>query len=154
MKRGETVDKIIFKTPIGNMSIEADNGFITNVDLTTSDTKASDNIILLEAKKQMSNYFLKPTTFSLPLKPKGTPFQQKIFDKLLEIPYGKTLSYSDIAAMIESPKSSRAVGQAVNKNPLMIIIPCHRVIGKNGSLVGYNGGLHIKEALLKIEGIL
>lgn len=148
------MDRIIFQTPIGNMSIEADNGFITNVDLTNCDTKTSDSIILLEAKKQMSNYFLKPTVFSLPLKPKGTPFQQKVFDKLLEIPYGKTASYGDIAIMIGNPQSSRAVGQAVNKNPLMIIIPCHRIIGKNGSLVGYNGGLHIKEALLKIEGIL
>ena len=148
------MDKIIFKTPIGNMSIEADTGFITNVDLTNEETKTSDDIVLLEAKKQMLQYFLKPTIFSLPLKPKGTAFQQKVFDTLLKIPYGKTASYGDIAAMIGNPKSSRAVGQAVNKNPLMIIIPCHRIIGKNGSLVGYNGGLHIKEALLKIEGIL
>lgn len=148
------MDRIIFRTPIGNMSIEADDGFITNVDLTNEAIKTSGEITLLEAKKQMLQYFLKPTMFSLPLKPKGTPFQQKVFDTLLKIPYGKTASYGDIAVMIGNPKSSRAVGQAVNKNPLMIIIPCHRIIGKNGSLVGYNGGLHIKEALLKIEGVL
>ena len=102
----------------------------------------------------MEEYFdQKRLNFELPLAPKGTPFQQKVWQTLKKIPYGQTRSYQEIAVMINSPKSCRAVGGANHHNPVMIIIPCHRVIGKNGSLTGFGGGLSMKEALLQIEGI-
>ena len=145
--------KIIFETILGNMKITSENGFLRTVDLTDEAKKDSNEAVLLRAKQQMLAYFQTETAFDLPLKPKGTPFQQKVYEALLKIPYGKTASYGEIAAMIGKPKAARAVGQAVNKNPLMIIVPCHRIIGKDGSLTGFNGGLALKEKLLKIEGI-
>jgi len=89
--------------------------------------------------------------FSPPSYAQGTPFQRSVWDAVLQIPYGKTCSYSDIAAVIERPRAARAVGGAVSANPLPIIIPCHRVIGKNGKLVGFGGGLPLKERLLALE---
>jgi methylated-DNA-[protein]-cysteine S-methyltransferase len=147
------MDKIIFGTILGNMKITSENGYLKTVDLTDEAKKDSNEAVLLRAKQQMLAYFQTETAFDLPLKPKGTPFQQKVYEALLKIPYGKTASYGEIAAMIGKPKAARAVGQAVNKNPLMIIVPCHRIIGKDGSLTGFNGGLALKEKLLKIEGI-
>jgi methylated-DNA-[protein]-cysteine S-methyltransferase len=90
--------------------------------------------------------------FDLPLAPKGTPFQQEVWRFLQTIPYGKTTSYGAIAQAMGKPKATRAVGAANGRNPIAIIIPCHRVIGSNGSLTGYAGGLRFKEALLSLEG--
>ena len=87
----------------------------------------------------------------MPLAPEGTPFQRRVWDALLEIPYGETTSYGEIARRIGQPQASRAVGLANGSNPLPIIIPCHRVIGSNGSLTGYGGGLPIKQQLLALE---
>ena len=89
--------------------------------------------------------------FDLPLAPEGTPFQLQVWDALQPIPYGETISYAELAEKIGNPHASRAVGAANGKNPLPIVIPCHRVIGSNGLLTGYTGGIHIKEALLAIE---
>ncbi len=91
------------------------------------------------------------TEFDLPLKPEGTEFQKKVWNALLLIPYGETKSYKGIAVLIDNPKGCRAVGMANNRNPIPIIIPCHRVIGANGSLIGYGGGLDIKVKLLELE---
>ncbi|MGY4024609.1 methylated-DNA--[protein]-cysteine S-methyltransferase [Aeromonas rivuli] len=91
--------------------------------------------------------------FTLPLAAKGTEFQQAVWLALRDIPYGETCSYGEIARRINRPKAVRAVGAANGRNPLSIIVPCHRVIGQNGSLTGYAGGLAIKRALLKLEGI-
>ena len=91
--------------------------------------------------------------FDLPLHEEGTPFQKKVWEELRRIPYGETRSYGQVAAAIGNPKAFRAVGMANNKNPIMIITPCHRVIGGNGALVGYAGGLNIKRYLLEIEGM-
>ena len=110
--------------------------------------------VLKEAKKQLQMYFngqLKE--FNLPLKIKGTEFQKKVYNALLNIPYGKTVSYKYIAKEIGNDKASRAVGGANNKNSIPIIIPCHRVIGTNNKLVGYAGGLDIKSKLLELETI-
>ncbi len=92
--------------------------------------------------------------FDLKLDLNGTPFQMKVWQQLAKIPYGETVSYLEIAKMLKSPKAARAVGTANGKNPLCIIIPCHRVIATNGSMGGYSGGLLIKSKLLKLEGIL
>lgn len=90
-------------------------------------------------------------TFDLPLRPAGTEFQKRVWEALCEIPYGETRSYGKIAERVENPKAPRAVGMANNKNPIAIMIPCHRVIGKNGSLTGYAGGLEQKRKLLELE---
>lgn len=108
--------------------------------------------LLSMATIQLDEYFQgKRTTFSLPFKLTGTPFQLAVWKELQNIPYGKTTSYKEIAQKINKPKAYRAVGMANNKNPLPIIIPCHRVIGSNGKLIGYAGGLKLKNYLLKLE---
>ncbi len=101
---------------------------------------------------QMNAYFEgKVTEFELELDPKGTPFDQKVWDALKEIPYGETTSYGSIAARIDMPMAARAVGAANGRNPLPVVVPCHRVIGSDGSLRGYAGGIRFKQALLEIE---
>ncbi len=103
-------------------------------------------------KQELTEYFeQKRKTFTIPIKLIGTPFQKRVWQELLNIPYGTTVSYQEIATRIGNPKASRAVGQANNKNPIIIIVPCHRVIGKNGKLIGYAEGLDIKEELLTLE---
>jgi methylated-DNA-[protein]-cysteine S-methyltransferase len=103
-------------------------------------------------KQQLYQYFTgKVKKLEIELSLQGTEFQQKVWAALLEIPYGETRTYSEIAQFIGSPKGQRAVGLANNRNPIPIIIPCHRVIGKNGSLTGYAGGLNVKEWLLRLE---
>ena len=105
-----------------------------------------------EAVRQLNAYFAgKLRQFELPLAPEGTPFQRRVWQALLGIPYGETVSYGELARQIERPSAFRAVGAANGQNPLSIVIPCHRVIGSNGQLVGYGGGLPIKSALLDLE---
>ena len=108
--------------------------------------------LLSMATIQLDEYLQgKRTTLSLPFKLTGTPFQLAVWKELQNIPYGKTTSYKEIAQKINKPKAYRAVGMANNKNPLPIIIPCHRVIGSNGKLIGYAGGLNLKNYLLELE---
>src|SRR5262245_57851416 len=108
--------------------------------------------ILIEAERQISEYFAgERTEFDLPLQPEGTEFQKKVWRALREIPFGKTKSYLDLARAIGSPDASRAVGAANGKNPLSIIVPCHRVVGADGALTGFAGGLETKAALLALE---
>ncbi len=104
------------------------------------------------AFEELEEYFQgKRREFDLPLSPEGTEFQRRVWAALREIPYGETRSYSEIAEQVGNPKAVRAVGMANHRNPIAIMIPCHRVIGKNGSLTGYAGGLSLKEKLLKLE---
>ena len=104
---------------------------------------------------QLDSYFAGHLrSFDLPLNPQGTAFQRKVWAALAEIPYGETISYLELARRIGNPNSVRAVGLANGKNPLPIVVPCHRVVGSNGALVGYAGGLPIKKALLALEGVL
>lgn len=111
--------------------------------------------LLLETKRQLSEYFDGArSSFSLPLAPRGTVFQQAVWKQLEAIPYGETRTYGQIAAALGKPTASRAVGGANHNNPIAIVIPCHRVIGANGKLTGYAGGLEIKEKLLRLEGAL
>lgn len=113
------------------------------------DTK---NPFLKEVENQLKEYFAeKRTTFNLPMTLYGTPFQKAVWDFLYEIPYGATCSYKDIAEKLNNPKGVRAVGGAVGRNPVSIIIPCHRVIGSNGTLTGFAGGLDRKKLLLDLE---
>ena len=105
-----------------------------------------------EVVRQLKAYFAgKLHSFSLDINPIGTEFQKRVWQELLKIPYGTTTYYGQLAEKIGNPKASRAVGMANGKNPIPVIIPCHRVIGKNGSLTGFGGGLKIKEQLLQLE---
>ena len=123
-----------------------------NNEKTNTSKKNTAHPLLIKAKKQLQEYFNgKRTQFTLPIEFEGTAFQQKVWDALLSIPYGKTVSYSDIAKKIKKPSASRAVGMAIGRNPLSIIVPCHRVIGANGTLTGYAGGLPNKAFLLELE---
>ena len=107
---------------------------------------------LEQAACQLREYFAgKRTGFDLPLAPEGTQFQRSVWRKLQDIPYGRTISYGELARKVGNPKASRAVGAANGQNPIPIVIPCHRVIGANGKLTGFGGGLPIKEALLALE---
>ena len=108
--------------------------------------------LIANAAAQLGEYFAgKRQAFDLPLQPRGTAFQQTVWQALQQIPYGQTRSYGFIAAAVGRPQATRAVGGANHRNPLSILIPCHRVIGADGSLTGYGGGLHIKQALLLLE---
>lgn len=108
-----------------------------------------------EAIAQLDAYFAGTLkTFDLPVAPQGTPFQQRVWEALQAIPYGATRSYGDLAAAIGQPSAVRAVGAANGRNPISIVIPCHRVIGADGSLTGYGGGLPRKRRLLELEGVL
>ena len=112
------------------------------------------NDITSLCKQQLIEYFAgQRTVFTIPLAPKGTPFQQTVWDCLAKIPFGEVKSYGEIAKMINKPKASQAVGGANGRNPISIIVPCHRVIGANGSLTGYAGGIERKLWLLNHEGI-
>lgn len=114
--------------------------------------KKKETELIKKAACQLEEYLDgKRKKFELPLNPKGTKFQKLVWDALLKIPYGETRCYKDVAKFVLNPKGARAIGMANNRNPIMIVIPCHRVIGKNGALVGYAGGLGLKEKLLKLE---
>jgi len=104
------------------------------------------------AQEQLLAYFAGDlTSFDVPLRPAGTPWQQKVWRALVDVPFGETKSYRDIARQVGNPRAARAVGMALNRNPIAIIIPCHRVVGADGSLTGYGGGLALKERLLAHE---
>lgn len=146
-----------FETPIGVIQVTVSDGAIVKVTLLGSveiKAKAPGNLdaLLLNAQKQLLEYLAgERAEFTLPLNPEGTPFQQRVWHRLLKIPYGETCSYGQIAQAAGNPKASRAVGMANNRNPILLMIPCHRVIGANGKLVGYGQGLPLKERLLNME---
>lgn len=143
-------------TQLGILEIVFDEEYILGVGFVNQKQKASPSTLSKQAVKELGEYFEgKRKTFSLPLNMQGTEFQKQVWRALQDIPYGQTCSYKDIAVKIGKPNASRAVGQANNKNPLSILVPCHRVIGALGNLVGYGGGLNRKEWLLEMEkGIL
>lgn len=141
------------KTPICPLTLEADENAVTAIRFSAGG--AQDASPLLDAAEaQLREYFAGARrTFDLPLAPHGTAFQQRVWTASRTIPYGETRTYGELAAAIDSPNASRAVGMANHRNPIPIIIPCHRVIGANGTLTGYAGGLEIKRRLLALEGI-
>ncbi len=152
----EKITYYYYPSPIGELGIAADQKGICQIFLREKQSKPEGkekkSPLLDDCAEQLNQYFLgKRQYFQLPLSLKGTDFQLQVWQALREIPYGETRAYSDIAAAIGKPKSCRGVGGANHRNPLMIIVPCHRVIGKNGSLVGYGGGLAIKKYLLALE---
>lgn len=148
-----------YDTKIGRIRIAENGTAITQLGFDRPLVKQTKNLWIEEeteklkqAAKQLTEYLNgERIRFTIELQPEGTEFQKKVWNALLKIPYGEVRSYRQIAAEIGSEKSARAVGMANNRNPIMIMIPCHRVIGSDGSLVGYAAGLHIKEKLLALE---
>lgn len=145
---------LIMPSPIGMLTLIEEDHALTEVRFgeKVQDALLLQTPLLLQASAELEDYFRgKRKTFTVPLHPKGTPFQKQCWEALCRIPYGETRTYAQQAAMIGNPKACRAVGMSNHRNPLPIFIPCHRVIGKNGTLIGYAGGLTIKEILLNLE---
>lgn len=145
---------VIINTPLGFTKICGDEKGISKILMLNKETETSTKISkkLKEAVVQLDEYFQgKRTYFSFKINPSGTDFQQKVWQELLNIPYGKTCSYLDLSKKLGDVKAIRAVAAANGKNPLLIVIPCHRVIGSDGSLTGYAGGLCRKKWLLEHE---
>ena len=151
-----------FDTPIGTLRLVGDERRIERVDLPNAAVREPDPAwrdqrgalpaALEAAKRQLAEYFEGARRdFDLPLSPDGTAFQRRVWNELRRIPYGETISYGELARRIGKPTASRAVGAANGSNPLAIVVPCHRVIGADGTLTGYGGGLSVKHALLSLE---
>lgn len=148
------MDICYIETPLGYAKIIGDQDGITSVSIVDKSENTSESIpeSLLDCATQLKAYFNnKLKTFDLKLNPEGTDFQKKVWNQLSKIPYGKTISYLDLAKQLGDAKTIRAAASANGKNPLWIIVPCHRVIGTDGSLTGYAGGLHRKQWLLNHE---
>ncbi len=153
-----------FESPIGDLLLTASDSALTGVwfpvkgQVTTTlpnEGHRTTNDVLARASEQLAEYFAGGrTTFAIPLEPAGTPFQRRVWDALRAIPYGTTLSYSELARRLGDVRATRAVGAANGRNPIPIIVPCHRVVGADGSLTGFGGGLDRKRWLLEHEGVL
>ena len=148
-------------SPIGPLLLVASGGAIVGLYMNTPRhavvqedwIEASDDPLLRRAADQLAEYFAGTRRdFDLPLAPVGTAFQRQVWDELLRVPYGRTISYGELARRVGNPAASRAVGLANGKNPISILIPCHRVVGASGKMTGYAGGLERKTALLALEG--
>ena len=151
--------KKVINSPVGKIEIIEENEKLIELNIYNEEKNEQKNKIiekdtrlLLEVEKQLKEYFKgKRTKFEIPLNPKGTEFMKNVWKELLKIPYGEVRTYKEIAEKVGNSKASRAVGMANNKNPIPIIIPCHRVIGSNNKLVGYALGLDMKKYLLDLE---
>jgi len=144
-----------YDTPYGKITVVSNGSAVVSLkhenNITPACEKKADAITDMAAK-QLGEYFSgKRKEFDVPLAPQGTEFQQRVWSALREIPYGETRSYRQVAEKAGNPKACRAAGSANNRNPIWIIIPCHRVIGTNGSLTGYAGGLDMKRKVLELE---
>lgn len=141
-----------YDTYAGRIGIAEEDGAITHLTFSERDWTVEETDLIKETKRQLDEYFAgKRKEFDIPTRLEGTEFQKRVWEELRKIPYGKTVTYKDIAEAVGCPKGFRAVGLANNRNPISIIYPCHRVIGSNGSLTGYGGGLDVKEKLLELE---
>ena len=142
-----------YKTELGSVTFVEEDGALLAISTHRSfDGACQETALIKEAYQQLCEYLKgERKTFRLPLNPQGTDFQKRVWKALCDIPYGETRSYKQIAEAIGSPKAVRAVGMANNRNPLLIVVPCHRVIGADGKLVGYAAGLDKKAFLLRLE---
>jgi methylated-DNA-[protein]-cysteine S-methyltransferase len=145
---------VYYRTPIGIASITEDDGFISAISVLNEDHEVTppSSPVLQIAITQLDEYFAgKRKSFDIPIKQPGTPFQQQVWDQLLQINYGSTITYAQQSNQMNSPLAIRAIAAANGKNKLWIVVPCHRVIGSNGSLTGYAGGIWRKQWLLEHE---
>lgn len=147
----------VIDSPIGPLLLVASGDALTRIDFggeRAGRSEAGRAPVLARAKRELGDYFRgKLREFTVPLAPEGTAFQRDVWNALLALPYGETTTYGEIAQKIGRPAAVRAVGAANGANPIPIIIPCHRVIGRDGSLTGYGGGISIKQFLLRLEGV-
>ena len=149
-------------SPVGPLMLAADDSGLRHVEFRDNrhpanrgDWHGGDNEVLQAAEAQLGEYFAgRRHRFDLPLAPQGTPFQLQVWQALAAIPYGTTVSYAQLAQQIGNPSGTRAVGAANGRNPLPIVLPCHRVIGADGELTGFSGGRPAKQFLLRLEGAL
>jgi methylated-DNA-[protein]-cysteine S-methyltransferase len=157
---GTSIDHHYYPSLIGCLQLTTDGKSLTALRLVGESSDRPEagkatSAVIQEACRQLDEYFAGTRrTFDLPLAPQGTVFQRKVWDELQQIPYGTTVSYAQVARSIGSPKACRAVGSANGKNPVAIIIPCHRVINADGKLGGYAYGLEVKKQLLRLERAL
>lgn len=150
------------ESPAGPLIIAADEAGLRHIEFhqnrhpaSRDDWRGGDNDVLQAAEAQLHEYFAGARThFELPMAPEGTPFQLSVWQELARIPYGATISYAELAQRVGNPTATRAVGAANGRNPLPIVLPCHRVIGAHGALTGFGGGLPVKHLLLELEGAL
>ena len=150
------MNKVLYESPLGTLLIAEENGFLREISFFSGNEKILQNEsrLTLETKMQLTEYFaLKRKAFDLPVRLVGTDFSRAVWKELQNIPYSSARTYSQIASFVGNPSASRAVGLACHSNPIAIVIPCHRVIGVNGKLVGYSAGLERKRQLLRLEGI-
>ena len=147
------MEKSYFKSPIGIIEIVIENNTLISLKISDKFKKSEkETDFIKDIKNQLDEYFFgRRKIFDIQINPKGTDFQKLVWSELQKIPYGETKSYSEIAAAAGNKNAQRAIGNACNKNPIMIIIPCHRVISKNNNLGGYAYGKSIKQKLLNIE---
>lgn len=149
--------KILYHSTVGFLTVVSDNHYIRKIsfgkqELAEDHVETPEHWLLLKAEQQLMEYFEGVrTVFDLPYQIHGTDFQKSVWDALAKIPYGTVKTYGTIAKEIGSAKASRAVGGACNKNPIAIVIPCHRVVGSTRNLTGFAGGLTVKETLLQLE---
>ncbi len=144
-------------SPLGELLLTAEEGALTGVWFEGQHEPCGkrDDAALVEARRQLEAWFEgRLRSFDLPLAPRGTPFQKRVWEEIRRIPFGATRSYGELARLLGRPSAARAVGGATGRNPLSIVVPCHRVTGSQGTLVGYGGGLERKRFLLQLEGIL
>lgn len=146
---------MMMPSPIGPLTLVEENGALTELrfgERVDAAERLQSTPLLRQAQEELAQYFAgERRVFTVPLAPAGTAFQQAVWKALLDIPYGETMSYGEVAKRVGNPKAARAVGMANHQNPLAIFYPCHRVIGANHKLVGYGGGLSVKEFLLALE---
>lgn len=155
-KEASMKNVFFYQIKIGKIAIEADETAVLAVRLShpVSDKEVKETPLIQKAYQQIDEYLTgKRKVFDIPMRPEGTEFQKKVWQVLEQIPYGETWTYKQLAEKTGNVKACRAVGNANNKNKLPIFIPCHRVIGCNGKLVGYAGGLEVKKALLNLEAL-
>ena len=150
------MEKFFYESPVGNLEIIYENNELVSLKICADYLiENQDSDFIKDIKCQLDEYFIgKNTKFGIKINPKGTEFQKLVWKELQKIPYGETQSYSEIAIAIGKPNAQRAVGTACNKNPIMIIIPCHRVITKRGNLGGFAYGNDVKQKLLKLENCI
>ena len=142
------------ETPIGRLKLCADGDGLCALRFASTGEEMDAAPLLLQAERELEEYFAgRRTAFSVPLSMHGTPFQMEVWAALRAIPYGETRSYGELARRIGRPGACRAVGIANHVNPLPILVPCHRVVGADGHLTGYAGGLDVKKYLLELEGV-
>lgn len=148
------MNSAVIASPLGNLLVNEEDGCIKDITFTADPLTAQVVSSLRVVTEQIDEYFQgQRREFDFNLAPEGTPFQQKVWQELQKIPFGETISYQELATRLGDPKVIRAAATANGKNPIVIAIPCHRVIGSDGSLTGYAGGLERKKTLLRLEGV-